>query len=290
MAFNRGKLGGINTAEYQVFKKKLSSLADQCQYSITSLASGLYSNYLINDELNERSLNGNQSQRQRVTEILNYVLEKIKADRSAFDKFTEVLADSEPRLAQALQEEVLQFSIQTPVQEITPASHSFSSTSNHKPFVKLTGFPPVKAIGIIIVIAIFCGFMYYIGGRDSTGKQANFNDVQEQSPTAKSLDSKPSIADMDLLQIGDKKLRVVERVGSDCNRLGYQLGLRDEMVTGIWYSKDSVREKCEKIIRKWIAGPGSDARVTWRTFIKAVENIDLNELARELRQMLSASN
>ena len=86
-----GTKGGTKTAEYLAVKNLFESITELSQYSVSSLANGLFSKDLIDDAEHGVAMNVNQPALDRATGLLRIVLTKIKKRPSNFDKYVSVL-------------------------------------------------------------------------------------------------------------------------------------------------------------------------------------------------------
>ncbi len=104
------------------------------------------------------------------------------------------------------------------------------------------------------------------------------------------LHKKPMFSEMIVLHSNFKpNLHIIEQVARDCQKLGYTLRLRENLVHNLWDKSDSspIADKCGRTIQEWLKGQGTSP-VTWNTFIQALERHKLLELSRELRDILTS--
>ena len=86
-----GTRNDTKTAEYLAVKKLFESIIEHSQYSVPSLANGLFTNDLIDNAELGVAMNVNQPALDRATGLLRIVLTKIKKKPSNFDKYVSVL-------------------------------------------------------------------------------------------------------------------------------------------------------------------------------------------------------
>ena len=100
------------------------------------------------------------------------------------------------------------------------------------------------------------------------------------------LNNKPKLKDLITIESTDglTSINVIEEVARSCKKLGYMLELSENSVKNIWHSGE-LTDQCEKTIEKWLEGQGSTP-VTWKTFIAALEKIQMMELSLQLQNVL----
>ena len=160
-------------------------------------------------------------------------------------------------------------------------------------------FPILKCcsklcVTAIITLIIAMGIMLF---KDIIIQQIQFGQTDEslQMPPNSNryirptLKDKPKLKDLIIFKSanGITSIQAIEEVARHCKKLGYMLDLNEKSVQNIWYSgyPSSITEKCEKTIAIWLEGQGSTP-VTWKTFIAALEKIQMMELSRQLQNML----
>ena len=82
-------------------------------------------------------------------------------------------------------------------------------------------------------------------------------------------------------------INVLERLGTDYERFGIKL-LKDSYGDAVAEIKDdqrTARKIKREIARQWLRGKGQQP-VTWRTLVMTLEDIELRQLAKDIREAL----
>lgn len=86
----------------------------------------------------------------------------------------------------------------------------------------------------------------------------------------------------------EKKINVVERIGSDYESFGIQL-LKDDEGTIVSAIEDDHRGSASKttkaILRRWLGGTGMEP-TTWGTLVDVLRTIGLKSLANDISEAL----
>ena len=101
------------------------------------------------------------------------------------------------------------------------------------------------------------------------------------------LYSKPQLKDLIHMKSAKEHedFYILDDITRYCQKLGYLLELREALVNNIWNRSLNPLEKCQETVREWLEGKGSTP-VTWATFIKSLDRLELRELSNKLRQEL----
>lgn len=86
-----------------------------------------------------------------------------------------------------------------------------------------------------------------------------------------------------------ESVNVIEEVASTWPRLAHALNIRDSKVQSIRKShegSDSAEKACEDVFRHWM-NAATKKPVNWKTLIEALEDIDHNNLAMNLKSVLT---
>ena len=106
---------------------------------------------------------------------------------------------------------------------------------------------------------------------------------------SRTLHSKPKLEEMIYLEYanGHESVHIIDQITPYCKKLGYMLGLRDELVQNMWdiTIPATPTDKCSTTIRKWLEGQGRSRPITWETLVEALDKLDLRELSDLLRQI-----
>lgn len=86
-----------------------------------------------------------------------------------------------------------------------------------------------------------------------------------------------------------ESVNVIETVASKWPRLAYALKIRDSKVQSIrksYEGSNSAEEACEDALRYWM-NAATKKPVNWKTLIEALEDIEHNTLAMNLKSVLT---
>ena len=108
---------------------------------------------------------------------------------------------------------------------------------------------------------------------------------------ALSLDAKPILRQFHVFTCASGSFDIVQKVTSECEKLGILLWLPEALVSITMSSKSrgNLEDKCRNIIYLWLKGQGK-VPVTWRTFIDVLKEMKYLELADDLLKELSKSS
>lgn len=80
--------------------------------------------------------------------------------------------------------------------------------------------------------------------------------------------------------------RLINKIQNDCKQLGYRFGIDQETIKGFDKNKVSPPvEVCEDILNEWIRRGKGD--VSWGGLLKALEDVELNGVAKHLWNALT---
>ena len=110
-------------------------------------------------------------------------------------------------------------------------------------------------------------------------------------PSTVWLKEEPTTQLLQLIKYTDSKgngdeYRPISKIQNDCKNLGIRLGIDRETLRG--FDKNNVRppaEVCEDILDEWIRRGQGD--VSWGGLLQALEAIQLNGVAKHLRDALT---
>ena len=94
---------------------------------------------------------------------------------------------------------------------------------------------------------------------------------------------------MKCLEVGDKNLKIIQKVGVSWRDVAYALEFDDDLVKNIEHNtlnKDCVAA-CYETFRRWLRGEACQP-LTWGRLIEALKDAERDTLARELEHMLTS--
>ena len=103
------------------------------------------------------------------------------------------------------------------------------------------------------------------------------------------LDSRPELRELHILSRDDKTVRIRDGAASKWKDLAIQLNFQPGTINII--QSDSYyrsEDAFDMVMSRWLNGGGRHP-VTWKTLIRALEDIDLNVLAQDVQQTLEVS-
>lgn len=104
-----------------------------------------------------------------------------------------------------------------------------------------------------------------------------------------SLDSIPSIGQLELIEGNGKRVRVVRHVASKWDELADRL--RFELADSRRIERDYVQHcegACRTVFVEWLIGhSGSRSPINWHTVVQVLNEIGFSEVASELQTILS---
>lgn len=105
-----------------------------------------------------------------------------------------------------------------------------------------------------------------------------------------SLTSKPFLHELDLIEVGEKKIRVIDRVAADWEEVATRLHFEGHEIKRI--KKDQhhqCKEACHATFGEWLDGNGREPK-NFETLLKVLEEAGFSEFANKLRQLLHNAN
>jgi len=284
-----------SSIEYRVVQDHFESLVEHSQHVLTSLANSLFSEGIISRYEHRNTTDDYQTPYNRATKLVDSILTKVEDSNANFQTFIFVLKEN--RLHDIAEKLELSFK----KAESSNYNNSTANLKDKRSADKLvnsssstvdegiissgearhkTCKSSCALLGSLAVISLVLAvtLMYY---------EPNSEPVE---PNPFNLDAdEPRYVQVERLKIrGHPDIRILELVGPQCRMLGQHLGLSAEDLSREW---DTVwplmpARKCGNTLKRWLEGLGNSP-VSWRTFIEALRDAELDILADELQQALT---
>ena len=97
------------------------------------------------------------------------------------------------------------------------------------------------------------------------------------------LSSKPELHELDLIEGSGKKVEIIRKAAGVWERIATRLHFEGDEIKRI--ARDNhhkTEDACRDVFSQWRQGKGRQPK-TWQTVIKAVEEAELSELAKDLK-------
>ena len=84
-----------------------------------------------------------------------------------------------------------------------------------------------------------------------------------------------------------RKIHIIDTLASCWKRLGLALKISDHHLDNIEHNYDNVEERCQTMLKEWLRGTVNGGPRTWETLVEAIDDARMEELAKQLRRLLS---
>ena len=99
-------------------------------------------------------------------------------------------------------------------------------------------------------------------------------------------DDRPRLNQLDCIEISGERVRIVQKLSVDWQRLATFLGFDHSVLTTIEYDYPHMTEKaCEEMFRRWLNGEAGGV-ITWGHLIEALKDAERSELAKTIQKWL----
>lgn len=102
-------------------------------------------------------------------------------------------------------------------------------------------------------------------------------------------DAVPRLHELDMVEYNGKKLKVIESAAPKWEKLAIHLNFDSSRICSIgWNSQFKMKDACMSVLAEWLGGVrGSRQPTTWATLVKALKEVDLDDLSKELKSILN---
>ena len=107
------------------------------------------------------------------------------------------------------------------------------------------------------------------------------------------LGDKPTLHQLNCLRHTDKngkecKIHIIDAVAAHWRRLGTALNVSDFELDNIEHDRRNEEDYCQELLRRWLRGSvGGGEPVIWDRLVDAMEDARFDEVAQQVREVLS---
>lgn len=105
-------------------------------------------------------------------------------------------------------------------------------------------------------------------------------------------DTKPKMATLNCFKYKDtegkiQRIYIMDKIAAKWRRIGHSLEFETNCLDSIQSTcNHDVEQCCEKMLTQWLDGYVKQPPITWRTFLEALKDAHMNQLADELTDLL----
>ena len=111
--------------------------------------------------------------------------------------------------------------------------------------------------------------------------------IHKHADLTLTLSSTPTLHDIDIFYVGEKEIRIIRSVASKWKEVATRLYFEPNHIALIEKNHPHDCESaCREVFSEWILGHGRKP-ISWITLLKALNESEFSEMARELETFLS---
>ena len=112
------------------------------------------------------------------------------------------------------------------------------------------------------------------------------DEVQENQESSVSLDSAPTLPQLDLLKCSGKSLKLIQRIAAKWEQIARRLYFDHHVISII--TKDCPLQAelaCQSVLTRWLNGEGRQP-ISWTTLLTVLDEADLSSVAEDLKKFI----
>ena len=102
-----------------------------------------------------------------------------------------------------------------------------------------------------------------------------------------SLSSKPRLYELDRISGNGKTVKVINRAACEWKKVATRLYFEGHDISTIHMDEHRAEDACRTMFIEWLEGKGRTP-TSWETVIKALEEAELAEIAKDLRDIITS--